>query len=383
MKLEWKSCLRLGVTIFLVVICLKHWEDALHFAALVIHALQPLMIGTILAYILNILMSFYERHLFAPPKKQEKPVFAFFRRHKRGLCMMLAIFTLLFIIALIIALVVPELIACVQLLIEKIPPAINDLVVKMQQNQWLKDSQLAAELENTLKNTDWEALFKQAMGYLSDGVGSAVGFLAGTITTTVSGLVTAFLSIIFTLYILAGKDRLLRQCSKLLDKYLKPRFNARARHVGGVLNDCFHRYIVGQCTEALILGALCTLGMFILRMPYATMIGALIAFTALIPVAGAYIGAGVGAFMILTVSPLQALGFLIFLVILQQLEGNLIYPRVVGSSLGLPGMWVLAAVTLGGSLMGILGMLLFVPLTAAVYRLIQEDVSKPRPQMEN
>lgn len=143
-----------------------------------------------------------------------------------------------------------------------------------------------------------------------------------------------------------------------------------------VLNECFHKYIVGQCTEALILGGLCTLGMLILQLPYATMTGAVIAFTALIPVAGAYIGAGVGAFMILTVSPVKAIIFLIFIVILQQLEGNLIYPRVVGSSMGLPGIWVLAAVTVGGGVMGIPGMLLCVPLAAAFYKLLREDVNR-------
>lgn len=132
---------------------------------------------------------------------------------------------------------------------------------------------------------------------------------------------------------------------------------------------------MGQCTEAVILGVLCTVGMLLLRLPYATMIGTVIAFTALIPVAGAYIGAGVGAFMILTVSPVKTIIFLIFIVVLQQLEGNLIYPRVVGSSLGLPAIWVLTAVTVGG-LMGIAGMLLCVPLAAASYKLLKEDVNQ-------
>jgi len=188
--------------------------------------------------------------------------------------------------------------------------------------------------------------------------------------------VTTLLSFIFTLYLLGGRDRLGAQCRRLMRTYLRPGWNERIMHVLSVLNDSFHRYIVGQCTEALILGALCTLGMMLLRLPYATMIGALVAFTALIPVAGAYIGAGVGAFMILTVSPMQALVFLIFLVILQQLEGNIVYPRVVGASIGLPGIWVLTAVTLGGSLLGIGGMLLAVPLGAAAYRLVREDVTK-------
>ena len=140
--------------------------------------------------------------------------------------------------------------------------------------------------------------------------------------------------------------------------------------------DCFHRYIVGQCTEAVILGGLCTAGMLILRLPYSAMVGALVAFTALIPVAGAYIGAAVGAFMIFTVEPVQALFFVVFLVVLQQLEGNLIYPRVVGASIGLPGVWVLAAVTIGGGVLGVGGMLLGVPLAAAVYQLLRNDVAR-------
>ena len=201
-----------------------------------------------------------------------------------------------------------------------------------------------------------------------------VGFVAGTVSTVFSGAVTTLLSVIFTIYLLSGKDRLRAQCHRLMRFALRPKHYDRACYVLRVLNDSFHRYIVGQCTEALILGALCTAGMLILQLPYATMIGALVAFTALIPVAGAYIGAAVGAFMILTISPVQALIFLVFLVVLQQLEGNLIYPRVVGASLGLPGIWVLAAVTVGGSLMGIFGMLLAVPLAAAVYRLMRENI---------
>ena len=157
---------------------------------------------------------------------------------------------------------------------------------------------------------------------------------------------------------------------------MKKSWNKKIHYVLHTLNDCFHKYIVGQCTEAVILGALCTIGMLILQLPYATMIGAFIAFTALIPVAGAYIGAIVGAFMIFTESPFKAIVFLIFIIVLQQFEGNIIYPRVVGSSMGLPAMWVLAAVTVGGGVMGIPGMLLGVPLAAALYRFVREDVNR-------
>ena len=193
-----------------------------------------------------------------------------------------------------------------------------------------------------------------------------------------SAVTTTLFSIIFSIYLLTGKERLATQGSRFLRRYLPGRVYSRLMYVLRVLNDCFHRFIVGQCTEAVILGALCTVGMMLLGLPYATMVGALIAFTALIPVVGAFIGGGVGAFVILTESPIQALIFLVFLVILQQLEGNLIYPRVVGTSIGLPGIWVLAVVTIGGGTFGILGMLLGVPLAAAAYRLLREDINRPR-----
>jgi predicted PurR-regulated permease PerM len=157
---------------------------------------------------------------------------------------------------------------------------------------------------------------------------------------------------------------------------MKPQHYEKLMYVLAVLNNSFHRYITGQCIEAVILGSLCAAGMLILRLPYPTMIGALMAFTALIPVAGAYIGAGIGAFMIVMVSPVKALIFLIFIVVLQQVEGNIIYPKVVGSSLGLPGIWVLASVIIGGGIMGVAGMLLGVPLAAAAYTLLRNELNK-------
>ena len=159
--------------------------------------------------------------------------------------------------------------------------------------------------------------------------------------------------------------------------YLPKRFAGKLLYVLREMNGSFHSYIVGQCMEAVILGGLCTGGMLLLRLPYAAMIGCLVGFTALIPIAGAYIGAIVGAFMIFTVSPVKAIIFIAYLVILQQLEGNLIYPRVVGSSIGLPGVWVLAAVTIGGGVMGVSGMLLGVPIAATVYQLLKNDVTVP------
>ena len=376
LKTEWKNFIRAGVTLFLLYLCIHHWPDALKGAGMLFNALEPVVIGFILAYILNILLCFYEKHLFRLKPKKENKWTRFVHNRRRGVCVFLAVLTLVVLITVILLLVIPQLVACVELLIEQLPGALDNMIQSLLQNQWLRDKGWIDEIELFIKEFDWQARLRQFSSVITGGLGSAVTFLTATITTTVSGVVTVFLALIFAFYMLVGKDRLLRQGNAVLDRFVKPKYCGRIRYVLHVLNDCFHRYIVGQCTEAVILGVLCTAGMMVLGIPYATMIGALIAFTALIPVAGAYIGAGVGAFMILTVNPVQALIFLVFLVILQQLEGNLIYPRVVGSSIGLPGMWVLLAVTLGGSLMGITGMLLFVPLTAAVYRLIREAVEK-------
>ena len=214
------------------------------------------------------------------------------------------------------------------------------------------------------------------MGVVTSGIGDVVSLVVSAVSSVFSFLVTALLSLIFSIYLLSGKEELASQVDRLAKRYVGNRLYGKLVYFLHTLDDCFHRYIVGQCTEAVILGALCAVGMGILRLPYALMVGALVAFTALIPVAGAYIGAGVGAFMILTVDPFKALVFLIFIVVLQQLEGNLIYPKVVGSSMGLPGIWVLAAVTVGGGLAGIVGMLLGVPLAAALYRIIRDDVRK-------
>ena len=201
---------------------------------------------------------------------------------------------------------------------------------------------------------DWPKIIHQFLESLTEILNSTVE-LVGLLS---SSIVRLFMSLIFGIYLLSGKERLLDQAKRILKVFLQEKNYERLFHVVAVAHHTFTNYITGQCTEAVILGSLCTVGMLIFRFPYAPMVGALVETTALLPIIGAYIGAFVGAFMILTVSPGQVIPFICFLVILQQLEGNLIYPRVVGGSVGLPGMWILAAVTVGGGLWGILGMLI-------------------------
>lgn len=222
---------------------------------------------------------------------------------------------------------------------------------------------------------DWKDRITDILQTVTSGIGDVAGVAVSAVTSIFSVVSNIILGIIFALYILIDKRRLGRQVNKVSQKYIPVRFLDKITHVIDVLDDCFHRFIVGQCTEAVILGVLCIIGMSILRIPYALMIGTLMGFTALIPIVGGLIGAGVGAFLILMESPIKALIFIIFVIILQQVEGNLIYPKVVGSTIGLPGLWVLAAVTVGGGVFGIPGMLVGVPVVATLYRLVREDIS--------
>ena len=285
--------------------------------------------------------------------------------------MLAAIFTLCGIVALVVGLVVPELTSCVKLLLQSAGPAVDKLL-----DTQLVEQLLPADLLQKLDAVNWTDAVQKVVAFVGSGLAIAADAVVATVASVFSSLVNIFLSIIFAVYLLLGRDKLKAQCKRLLACYLPKTLNHKILHCLAVINECFHNYIVGQCLEAVILGVLCIVGMTIFRFPYAMMIGTLIGFTALIPIAGAYIGAGVGAIMILTQSPVKALLFLLFIVILQQLEGNLIYPKVVGGSIGLPALWVLAAVTVGGSLMGIVGMLLGVPIVAALYRLLREDMEK-------
>lgn len=366
MKIEWKTCFRIGLSAFLLFLCVNYWNTAAGFLLTCLKAAVPLLIGCVIAYMVNILMSFYERYYF--PGKKSKAA----KRTKRPVCMLAAFLTLFAVVALLVKMVVPEFIGCIQLLGVKLSEVLAEY-----QNSALLSELLPEQMLESLASMDWQAGLQQFTRFLSSGIGGAVGTMTNLVASLFSGIVTWLIGFIFSIYVLTGKEKLQSQCMRVMKRYLPSEWNEKILYVLDILNDSFHRYIVGQCVEAVILGSLCTVGMLILRMPYAVMIGTLIGFTALIPVAGAYIGAGVGAFMILTVSPLKALLFLVFIVVLQQLEGNIIYPRVVGSSVGLPGIWVLAAVTVGGSLSGVLGMLLAVPVAAAFYRILREDMKRP------
>lgn len=372
MKPEWKTCFRIGVCVFLLYLCIHYWPQASVMLTALFKAAVPLIAGCAVAFVVNILMGMYERFFFA---KSNKKVIASARR---PVCLVLAYLTVIALLALVIGLVVPQLVSCVKLIIAVLPGALDKCVNYLQTLEFMPKS--VGELMDSI---DWKSRLGEIASLLGNGVGGVMGTVIQTVSAVLSGVFSALVSFMFSIYLLLGKEQLSRRCKRVMKHYMRESAYDKSIYVAGVLNDCFRRYIIGQCTEAVILGTLCIIGMLILRLPYATMIGALVAFTALIPIVGAFIGAGVGAFMILTVSPVKAVIFVIFIVLLQQVEGNLIYPRVVGSSIGLPALWVLAAVTLGGGVLGISGMLIAVPITAALWRILRDDLNRPRKEKAN
>ncbi len=375
MKLEWKTCLKIAVTVAVIYLFIYYWDSISDVGALLIATLNQLLSGALIAYVINIVMSFYERLYF--PRSNRKAVI----KTRRTVCLVLSVLTIIGIVALIVVLIIPELIECSQVLAQKLTPYIERLPEFIGKSELLS-ALLEENLGITPDSLDWKSLLSKAVEFLISGASGVVESVVSVVSTVIGVVLAIFISAIFSLYLLMNRDRLIESSHRLMNACIKPEKASVILHVIRVANDSFRRFIVGQCTEAVILGILCLVGMLIFRFPYATMISALIGFTALIPIAGAYIGAGVGAFMIMTDSPLKAILFIVFIVILQQLEGNFIYPKVVGDSVGLPGIWVFVAIIIGGGLFGILGMLLGVPALATLYRLLREYVSKRESAME-
>lgn len=353
-----------------LVLAVTRFDKLLGFAGRLWGIVVPLIMGAVMAYVLNLIMKVVEKWYF--PKSKSKLV----KATRRIVCIFLSIFLILLIAFLIFRLVIPELVDTISMIWRWVPVGLERL-----QDILANYSDQIPELEKWINSLefDWNEMGKNLFRYLTSGVSDIVGSTISVVGTIGMGVTNFVIGLIFAIYILANKETLGRQLGKVAAAYCGPALLNKIKSVIKVANETFSSFIVGQCTEAVILGSLCILGMLIFRFPYAPMVGTFVGATALIPVVGAYLGAVVGFIMILTVSPIKAVLFIVFIVALQQLEGNLIYPKVVGSSIGLPGMWVLAAVTVGGGISGIGGMLIGVPLTATVYKLIRSDVNKRIP----
>lgn len=325
---------------------------------------KPLLIGTLLAMILSVPLDFIEKHLLRknPSPKKDKA--------RRPLAILLSLVLVIGIFVGIAVLVIPELLGAVSIVISSVTDGLEQIAAFESSSEF----PFAAQLERL--DIDWLEMKTQLESWIQkistmvlDSTASALGGLA-------SSLIDGIVAFVFCIYVLANKETLARQIGRLARVWLPKRFTDATSHVFAACSDVFRQFIVGQTTEAVILGTLCGIGMAILRIPYAPMVGALVGVTALIPYVGAFLATIVGAFMILTVNPFKALVFVIYLLALQQVEGNLIYPKVVGAKINLPAIWVLAAITVGGNLAGPIGMLLGVPAASAAYALLREATQK-------
>ncbi|MDD3428535.1 MAG: AI-2E family transporter [Oscillospiraceae bacterium] len=329
----------------------------------------PLILGFCIAFVLNVPLRALERILFNKNKNK------FVAKIKRPICLILSILIILGVFSAVMGLVVPEVINTGKVLATTIP-AFLDEMLQWAQDWAARNSETIPGIESWLTSLDinWAETTKTVWNYVQKGATGVLGSTVAVISATFNSVINFVVAFIFAIYIIMNKEQLKTQISHTVFAYLPQKVALRLTEIVKLSSRIFASFITGQCLEAVILGSLCAVTMSIFRLPYAAMVGALVGVTALIPIVGAFIGTFVGAFMIMMVNPLQAVEFVIVLLVLQQIEGNLIYPRVVGSSVGLPAMWVLAAVTVGGGLMGVLGMLVGVPLCSIVYALMQQSV---------
>ena len=354
------------LAIVLILALLLYGERISGVLGFITNVLKPFIIGGAMAYVLNLPMSFIEKRLlFFMKGKGEKL--------KRVFSIILSLLFVFFLIFLLLITVIPELISALDNIIKDAPVAFGRLSAFLHKYvfSFFNESQeYSGILEDNL-----ETLVGKVLPSLKNGLGAFLSSTFSVAGQVVSSVASFFVSLIFSIYLLGEKERLGRQLKTLDRAYVSEKAGRRIHHFLDVLHNSFSSFITGQCLEAIILGIIFIVLLSIIRMPYAVMIGVVVMFSALLPIVGAFIACFIGAFLILLESPVKALVFVIVFLVVQQLENNLIYPRVVGSSIGLPAIWVFIAVTFGGSLFGVLGMLVFIPLFSTFYTLIKEDAN--------
>ncbi|WP_455677892.1 AI-2E family transporter [Sharpea azabuensis] len=366
---KYQKYIPIAIVAFIFYLATLYWKSFVSLLGAIIKASSAIIIGLLMAYVVNILMIQFEKlyqHIFK--KKYQKA--------KRPLCIILSYLSVVLLFALLVSIIVPQIIDATELLLKNsfkaLSPYLNDLSKYPQLKSFI------TPIETFLSDLSKGSLSSTSTDMLKHLFTGASGLLSNMtkVLSSIAGIVaTLFFGFMFSLYLLGSKEILLAQLNRVLKTYL-PKAYPRISYVAHVFNESIKNFVIGQVTEALIIGVLAALGCTILRFPYALMVGAIIGTTALIPVLGAYLGALVSAFLIFTISPVKAIQFLIFIVILQQFEDNLIYPRVVGTSLGLPGIWVLAAITVFGGVFGFGGVIFGVPITSALYTLLRNDLHR-------
>ena len=361
-----------GLILFTIFVLVALWNYELVFNGIkfVWGVISPFVLGGVIAFIVNIPMRFFEEKLFDKAKVKKKK---WAEKLARPLSLIFALLLIIGIIATVVLIVIPEL----GNTLLNLGKTIQDFIPKAQEwaIQTFKDNQ---EIAKWIADIDfkWNEILSQGLDFLKNGASSVLGSTFEAAMSIISGVASFFISFVFSCYVLVQKEKLGEQVRKLMRAFMPEDWNNIFLALGSVVNKSFTNFFTGQCLEAVILGLMLLITMAIFRLPYALLISVLIAFTALIPIFGAFIGCGVGALLIFMVSPMKALIFIIMFLVLQQIEGNFIYPHVVGNSVGLPSIWVLVAVSVGGSLMGLAGMLIFIPITAVVYTMLRGIVNR-------
>ena len=366
-----RRIVRLMLLAALLALGVIHIEYIINTALLLWRVASPLILGAVLAYILEIIIKRLEKVVF--PNTQN----AWLRKSRRGICILLSFVLLLSLVVLMVFTVIPGLVDAFTLLSQELPNYFAD--VKEWVMTTFRDVPQVTAYLNEL-NLEWDSVQERIVNWALNG-GINDKLLSSTVTVigaVTGGIANFFISCIFGLFLLAGKETLNRHFHSVMEAAASPRTNERVMRVLTAANRCFSGFIVGQSVNGLILGILTWLGMRIIGMPYALMVGVLSGTTSLVPIIGGYIGAVLGTFLVFTATPSMALWFLLFIVSLQTVQGNLLYPRLVGNSVGLPSLWVLAAVSVGGGLGGIGGMMVAVPITATGYALIRDWVNKKK-----
>ena len=350
----------------LIVLGVWNWNSLMGLVGSIYKTLGPIINGAIFAYILNLLMVRYEG-LLTKVQAQVPGV----KSLKRPVSMFLSLLTFVLAVIMILVLVLPQLSTAISRFIEVIP-SVSTWLQKAIEEYDAYFPQLQTLMSQL--NINWGSLIQQSMTVLNSLSSNFLNITFTTITGVASNTINSILSLMVALYILGSKERLLVQSKRVIMAYLKPSHAQTFLDIIRLMNESFTNFFVGMTLEGIILGSLVTVAASIFNLPYAGMLGVIAGVMALIPIIGGYISAAVGTLMLLAVSPSQALFYLAMVIIIMQLEGNLIYPRVVGGSIGLPGLWVLVAFTVGGGLMGISGMILGIPLAATLYKLLGRDV---------
>jgi len=361
-----------GLIVFtlLILVGLLRFDVVLDAVGFILHILFPFFLGGAIAFVLSVPMNRIDRRLFGKAKEGSK-----LDKASAPLSLVITLILVLAILSLVVIVVLPELGSTIAMLGNTLPEKVPVLLKKVE-NLFANNPELILYLEELEASLNWEEILNQVITFFRVGANTMLDSTISVATGIVSGVGTFFIAFVFACYILLQQSFLRRQMTKLCFAYLKEQHAQEFLRICSLTYRTFSNFLTGQCTEAVILGLMFFIAMTIFRFPFALLVGVLIAFTALIPIFGAFIGCGVGAFLILTVDPKQALFFVIMFLIIQQIEGNLIYPKVVGGSIGLPAIWVLAAVSLGGSLFGVVGMLVFIPMTSVLYTLLRENVNK-------